>query len=517
MYKQATSIENLEKAFIKASKHKNNKAYVIKFKEKLEENLKQLHEELITESYKPRPLKTFTIQDPKSRKISKSAFRDRVIHHAVCNVIEPLFDKRFIHDSYANRKGKGTLNAIKRLDQFKRKVTRNNTINCFVLKADIKHYFETVNHEALIKIIKRVVSDEQLIKLIKLILNNHQGKVKGYGMPLGNLTSQFFANLYLNELDQYVKHELRVKYYLRYVDDFLILSQSKGKLEEYKENINQFLKKHLLLELHPDKTRIKRLNRGIKFLGYRVFYHHKLICKKNLRKHKSKLEAMRKDYVKGLLEREKIIEKLNGWLAYTSHANTHKYQKQLLNEFYNLFPAKPFQINSVKLHENFNNKIDKNNNKTTIDKTLYLFNKGLSIKEIAQKRRVCESTIWKHITYLVKDHQIKLKKIVNTNKVKEILKNVNKINHEDSNEIKLILANLKGKNEQKSINYFTNWYQKVNCQRKCKNTLECRQRFQKLIVFNHDKSFNKKEFIEFIKEKSICLLPKEEQGFKRLI
>jgi RNA-directed DNA polymerase len=235
VYKEICSIENLEYAFKRARKGKTKKQYVIDFEENLSENLLQLRTELLMHTYKPRPLKTFILRDPKTRKISKSAFRDRVIHHAICNLIEPVFDKCFIHDSFANRIRKGTTNAIKRFDLFKRKVSQNHTIRCYVLKADIKSYFDTVKHDILIKLLERKIKDERLIWLIKTILYNHNTTISGRGMPLGNLTSQFFANVYLNELDHFVKQDLQVKYYIRYVDDFVILHKSKKALEEFKK------------------------------------------------------------------------------------------------------------------------------------------------------------------------------------------------------------------------------------------------------------------------------------------
>ena len=200
-----------------------------------------------------------------------------------------LFEKIFIYDSYANRKGKGTLKAIERFDEFKRKISRNgrllkysykdNDAIGWCLKADIKHYFEEVNQEKLIDIIKEKIADEKTLWLIKTILENHQTREKGIGMPLGNLTSQFFANIYLNELDQYVKNVLRVKYYIRYVDDFVILHNSKETLQAYKYYIDSFLRNNLLLTLHPDKSKIIPLRKGITFLGLRIFYHHKTLKK----------------------------------------------------------------------------------------------------------------------------------------------------------------------------------------------------------------------------------------------
>ncbi|MBU4456458.1 MAG: reverse transcriptase/maturase family protein [Nanoarchaeota archaeon] len=345
-YNELCSYENLETAFNRARKGQTLKEYVINFEKKLKKNLLQLRTELVMHTYQPKPLEIFILRDPKTRKISKSEFRDRVVHHAICNIIESVFDKRFIYDSFANRIGKGTLNAIKRFDTFKRKVSKNNTIKCYVLKADIKSYFDTVNQGILIKILSKQIHDDRIMWLIKIILDNHQGKEKNKGMPLGNLTSQFFANVYLNELDQFVKHKLKVKYYIRYVDDFVILHQSKVKLEEYKEKINQFLKEQLNIKLHPEKSQIIKLEKGIGFLGFRIFYHHKLIVKKNMRKFEKKMQRMKKLYQINKINREKIIEKYEGWIAYARNANTFNLINKFMNYFYKLFN---YQIASLEI------------------------------------------------------------------------------------------------------------------------------------------------------------------------
>jgi RNA-directed DNA polymerase len=171
-YNQISSYENLLLAFKKAAKHKSKKEYVIKFRKDLRENIQKLRIELLFHSYNPRPLKTFIIRDPKTRKISKSEFKDRIVHHAICNILEPLFNKIFIYDSYANRKNKGTLKALQRFDYFRKKVSKNNTKNVFILKADIKHYFEEVNHKILINLIKRKIKCSKTLWLIKKILEN---------------------------------------------------------------------------------------------------------------------------------------------------------------------------------------------------------------------------------------------------------------------------------------------------------------------------------------------------------
>ena len=205
LWQQLCSYDNLFLAYKNARKHKTTKHYVLEFEKNLENNLLLLRTELLLKSYGPKPLVNFVIRDPKTRKISKSDFRDRVVHHALCNMIGPIFDKAFIYDSFANRIGKGTLAAIKRFDYFKRKVSKNNTKNCFILKADIKKYFENVNHDILISIIRKRVDDKSIIWLIRLILNNGSNKEKG--MPLGNLTSQ------LSSLLCSLRKAARIRYY----------------------------------------------------------------------------------------------------------------------------------------------------------------------------------------------------------------------------------------------------------------------------------------------------------------
>ena len=338
LWEHLCSYENLGLAFQKARKNKTQKLYVTEFEDNLQENLSALRTELLLYTYSPKPLKTFVLHDPKTRKISKSEFRDRVIHHAICNVLGPIFDRSFIYDSYANRKGKGTLKAVKRFDVFKRKISRNCTQKAFILKADIKHYFDEVDCSLLIEIIRKRIKDEKVIWLIKKIFSNYQTKKEGKGMPLGNLTSQFFANVYLNELDQFVKNELKIKYYIRYVDDFVILSKDKKYLEETKDKIHAFIKQNLLLELHPDKCKILLLKDGIPFLGFRIFQHHKLLKKSNLRKMKRTLEEYKALYDAGLIDYDKVYDCFQGWFAYIKNANTYKLQKNIKQKLQEYFP-----------------------------------------------------------------------------------------------------------------------------------------------------------------------------------
>jgi len=514
LYAELCSYENLELAFKKARKGKTLRDYVIKFEENLEENLNALRIELITKTYNPKPLETFVLRDPKTRTISKADFRDRVIHHAVCNIIEPMFDKTFIYDSYANRKGKGTLNAVKRFDFFKRKTSKNNTRKCFVLKADIKHYFETVEHEILLSLIKRKVKDDEIISLIRIILENHNSKARDRGMPLGNLTSQFFANLYLNELDQFVKHKLRAKYYIRYVDDFLILHSSKQILEEFKNIINSFLKEKLNLKLHPDKSRILELSRGVGFLGFRIFYHHKLVRKKNVRKFEDKFRKYKKLYKRELIDREKVVEAFDGWLTFASNADTYKYRKHLVREFNKNFPIQDEGVViDVKKHENFINKTESSNIQFTIQKTLQLFKKGVHITNIAKLRNIKVSTVWSHLANLIEYNQVSLWKVMPKDKISTIspairnkddkLKEI-KEKIKDKNitydEISCVLAFVKSRNRKRNICHLVNWYRKVHCFRKCyyekRQRAECSNKLKLFISGNPHLELTRDSFLQ---------------------
>lgn len=302
-------------------------------------------------SYKPKPLESFILRDPKTRKISSSDFRDRVVHHALCNIIEPKLQNKFIHDSFSNQKGKGTLAAIKRFEFFKIKVSQNfstlknnKNIKGFVLKADINKFFDSLSQNILLDILQMTIKDKRIIWLIKIILKNHNTKEKGKGMPLGNLTSQFFANVYLNELDYYVKHNLKAKYYIRYVDDFVILNKSKEMLQEHQEKINYFLKTKLNLELHPDKSRIFSLYQGTDFLGIKIFSYYKSIKKRNINKFQKKIKSLYLEYKDGLIPYDKVYNTFEGWCAYIKNSDSYNLRKEFTiiyaNNFSNEFSTK---------------------------------------------------------------------------------------------------------------------------------------------------------------------------------
>ncbi|MEK6893583.1 MAG: reverse transcriptase domain-containing protein [Nanoarchaeota archaeon] len=356
LYKEIISPINLFLAWKKARKGKTKKADVIGFEKDLEINLLILHNELKNGIYRPKKLVRFILKDPKTRIISKADFRDRIVHHAIINILEPIFDRGFIYDSCANRKGKGNLFALKRFELFSKKVSKNGKINGwfgsnqikgYCLKADIKHYFEEVNHGVLMNIIGKKIKDEKIIQIIHLIMDNPaicSGGESQKGMPLGNLTSQFFANVYLNELDYYVKYDLGIKYYIRYVDDFVILHSSKEQLQKWKGQIDEFLRKKLKIELHPQKSRIISLSKGIDFVGFRIFYHYRLVRKRNIRKMKKRINSLKDCDISYW----KFMESYQGWQAYVKLADSFKLRKNILRKIHKVKEERLKQIKAYK-------------------------------------------------------------------------------------------------------------------------------------------------------------------------
>lgn len=316
IYSEIISLKNLISAEKKARKGKTKRNYLKEFEKDIAYNLKVLYDELNTKTYKPKPLKSFILRDPKTRKISKSEFRDRIVHHALIKVIEPIFEKTFIYDSCANRIGKGTSFALKRFEKFQRKATHNFSKEALCLKADIRHYFHDVDRKILLEIIKEKIQCKDTINLIKLILNNFEGNK---GMPLGNLTSQFFANVYLNKLDYFVKHELKVRYYIRYVDDFVILHKSKKQLELWKKDIDVFLLGKLKLELHPEKTKIISFSKGVDFVGFRNFYYFKILRKRSMKNMLKNMGLFKAE----IISKENLSEIFKGWQAHAKQGDCH--------------------------------------------------------------------------------------------------------------------------------------------------------------------------------------------------
>ncbi|HEY4528382.1 MAG TPA: reverse transcriptase/maturase family protein [Candidatus Paceibacterota bacterium] len=272
MYERIISLENLFIAWEEFLKGKRKRKDVAEFGENLSENIYNLHLELLNKSYRHGGYHAFNISDPKPRNIHKASVRDRLLHHAIYRVLYPYFDKKFILDSYSCRLNKGTHKALERFNNFSRKASRNNTKQCWVLKCDVKKFFASIDHEVLLYILEKYIDDKDTLWLLEQIISSFSP-----GLPLGNLTSQLLVNIYMNEFDQFIKHKLKVKYYIRYADDFVILSQDKSYLSTIYQYIEAYLRENLKLSLHEDKIFIKTLSSGIDFLGWVHFPNHRVL------------------------------------------------------------------------------------------------------------------------------------------------------------------------------------------------------------------------------------------------
>jgi retron-type reverse transcriptase len=330
LYEKICSFENLYKAFLKTRKYKRYNQEVLGFEYNLEKELFKLKEELQGLTYEPKRPQRLIFYEPARREMIMPAFRDRIVQQALLQVIEPVFEKYFIFDSYAFRIGKGTHSALERFDEFKRKVSPRRFPNSgHILKADIKNYYPSVNHNILIRTLKEKIADEKVIKLIEIILSVCPGDK---GIAVGSPCSQLFANIYLNKLDYFIKHNLRNKFYLRYADDFVVLNNKLKPLQETKQKIEVFLRQSLHLELNQDKTKIISTNKGVDLLGYKIFYFHRLIRKRNLKNFKAKLKMWQEDIKQDRLDTFGLGRKIKGWVEYARYANSYKLRKSLLSK-----------------------------------------------------------------------------------------------------------------------------------------------------------------------------------------
>lgn len=323
LFSKIISKENLLASWQEFKAGKKDKIDVQFFEHNLAENLIYLHNELKNKLYHHGNYTSFCIQDPKLRQISKASVRDRVVHHAIVRVLEPIFEKTFIFDSYSSRIGKGTHRAILRFKKFAWKLSKNNTKIVWVLKCDIKKYFDSVDHSILLSLIQRKISDADVLWLLKNIVNSFQKTSPKCGIPLGNLTSQLFSNVYLNPLDHFVKRTQKERYYIRYADDFVILSRDRGYLENIISTIRQYIVNILRLELHPDKVIIRKWSQGIDFLGYIVFPCYTILRTKTK---KRMLREIRNNYQllrEGLMSRDKFKQSLHSYLGMLKHCRKH--------------------------------------------------------------------------------------------------------------------------------------------------------------------------------------------------
>ncbi len=306
------------------------------FEARLEENLSNLYHSLLKNKYRPKGYTGFYIKDPKLRLIHKAAVTDRVVHHIASSQLERIYEPIYIEHSYSCRKNKGTHRGVIAFQKMALKVSCNNTRVCWVLKCDVKKFFASVNHKILIKILSKKIKDKEFLNLLSIIIKSFYSdrtvnlKDKK-GIPIGNLTSQLFSNIYLNELDQFLKHQLKVKYYLRYADDFVILHDQRSYLENIILPIQDFLQKELDLELHPQKLIFGKFNSGIDFLGYIIFPKFILPRTKTKRRLMRKIKFKVGEFKAGRITMETVNQTIQSYYGFLIHANAYKFKKELEN------------------------------------------------------------------------------------------------------------------------------------------------------------------------------------------
>lgn len=317
-FEDIISVENLLAAWTEFLAGKREKKDVQEFQHALMDNIIKLHQDLAGGTYEHSLYYAFKISDPKPRDIHKASVRDRLLHHAIYRILYPFFDRTWIADSYSCRNNKGTHKAMLRFKEFANKVSKNNTRTCWILKCDIQKFFASIDQKILLEIIRLRIGDPRIVSLISKIVMSFYSTGPGKGLPLGNLTSQLLVNVYMNEFDQFAKHRLKARHYIRYADDFVVLSEDKAWLESLIPRMAEFLGDTLSLSLHPRKVSIETLASGVDFLGWVHFFDHRVLRTSSKRRMIRNLAAERSE------------NRLQSYCGLLSHGNAKKLSAQYL-------------------------------------------------------------------------------------------------------------------------------------------------------------------------------------------
>ncbi len=342
LWPEITAFDNLLRAFRKAAKGKRSKPAVASFEYDLEANLLTLQAELRSNSYKPGPYANFTIHETKRRLISAAPFRDRVVHHALVNIIEPIYERKFIYDTYANRKGKGTHKALDRCTYFLRRYP-------YVLPLDVRQFFPSIDHAILLKTLSQAITDEQVLNLCAVILEGGAGIQEAEydmvyfpdddlfavnrprGLPIGNLTSQFWANVYLNGFDHFVKRRLGCKAYIRYVDDMLLFANEKSTLHKWWSEAIAYMAS-LRLTIHESRAQPCPTRTGVPFLGFQVFPDHRRLKRRNVVHARRRLKRLASAYREGEVDLGRVDASVQGWINHARYGDTWGLRKAIMTE-----------------------------------------------------------------------------------------------------------------------------------------------------------------------------------------
>jgi RNA-directed DNA polymerase len=334
-YENIISIDNLLSAWREFIRGKRKRRDVQEFSLNLLDNILELNHDLKSLTYKHGGYQAFKINDPKPRDIHKASVRDRLLHHAIYRILYPFFNKTFISGSYSCRLNKGTHKAVNKFREYALETSKNHTGTCWVLKCDIRKFFANIDHEILISRLREYIPDKNIIEFLKnVILSFTSEKGKNIGLPLGNLTSQLFVNIYMNKFDLFVKHKLKAKYYIRYADDFIIFSSDRKQLENLNEKIWEFLHDKLKLQLHPDKIFIKTIASGVDFLGLVNFPDYRIPRTKTKKRMLKKIQMRHEAWQNELISGESFNQSLHSYLGVLKHCNGYKIEKEIMEMIY---------------------------------------------------------------------------------------------------------------------------------------------------------------------------------------
>lgn len=338
--------ENFDYAYYRTQKTDTKYSQeALNFSADLTYNLNQLRKELIEKCYQPDEYNIFKIHEPKERIIAAPKYRDKIVQFAIHNVVNKDFERKFIRDSYACQKGKGTHAAADRIQHFLRKA-KWKWGDAWIIKADIKSFFYSIKHHILKKMLAKKIKCKKTLQLLYKIIDNspdemglpiskYESELYYYdlGLPLGNVTSQLLANLYMNELDQFCKRKLSLKYMVRYMDDTFCVVKTRKRAKEAKKSMTQFVNEKLDLKMNKNKTKIFPLKQGINMVGYKIWPTHMLLRNSSKKRIKQKLSKFKDLLINGKISKEKVEQILNSWKGHADHASSENFYQYLENRF----------------------------------------------------------------------------------------------------------------------------------------------------------------------------------------
>jgi len=332
MLEKIISLENLFSAWREFRSGKQHKPEVMIFERRLEDNLFALYEDLSTNQYRHQSYQNFYVWDPKFRLINKAAVRDRIVHHLVYKYLEKIFQPTFIYHSYSSQVGKGLHKAVVDLKMALRQASKNYKTPLWSLKMDIKKFFASVDHQILLRQLEKRVYDPDVRWLLEEIIHSYATPGQsGRGIPIGNLSSQIFANIYLHELDTHMKFSLREKYYFRYADDFILLARDRGRLEGLQLKICQFLATELKLAVHPQKIVLRKFSQGIDWLGYVLLPHYSVLRTRTKKRMFKKIDKQIKRYNDSTIGDYELNQSLQSYYGLLKHCSGYGLEQELKN------------------------------------------------------------------------------------------------------------------------------------------------------------------------------------------